>query len=397
MELARKYGIETTTFSSEELGSIDKQLAQLQKDEDGMTGFFAKTKLAMDQFNVFGRMYQKTEVLFKIAKLIDGVERLGLSEAEAAIKANEALLDYGNVSPLLRTLRSMPLGSPFITFNAKALTQIMRNVKEHPVANLKFIALPYLMAEMFMAQFDDIDDEELEALKKFVPEYAEGNMNVFFLPYKDDNGKWVAFDMSYFLPWGAHYSMMKDIAKGELGEAWKTVGIFGGPVQGLISGMQNIDPFTGQEIWNESDPTSQQAQDIMMFMASYMLPPMILPRNKSGDISAGGGPLWKSAAVADLIEGNIGKDGLAKYGSVDAALSWFGINTIKIGPYEMQNKYYWKQREIDDIISRAYKVLQDPNLSPAKRQDLYDEYRLLASQKYLELQKWSEAASKVPL
>ena len=397
MQLARKYGIETTTFSSEELGSIDKQLAQLQKDEDGMTGFFAKTKLAMDQFNVFGRMYQKTEVLFKIAKLIDGVERLGLSEAEAAIKANEALLDYGNVSPLLRTLRSMPLGSPFITFNAKALTQIMRNVKEHPVANLKFIALPYLMAEMFMAQFDDIDDEELEALKKFVPEYAEGNMNVFFLPYKDDNGKWVAFDMSYFLPWGAHYSMMKDIAKGELGEAWKTVGIFGGPVQGLISGMQNIDPFTGQEIWNESDPASQQAQDIMMFMASYMLPPMILPRNKSGDISAGGGPLWKSAAVADLIEGNIGKDGLAKYGSVDAALSWFGINTIKIGPYEMQNKYYWKQREIDDIISRAYKVLQDPNLSPAKRQDLYDEYRLLASQKYLELQKWSEAASKVPL
>lgn len=397
MELARKYGIETTTFSSEELGSIDKQLAQLQKDEEGMTGFFAKTKLAMDQFNVFGRMYQKTEVLFKIAKLIDGIERVGLSEAEAAMKANEALLDYGNVSPLLRTLRSMPLGSPFITFNAKALTQIMRNVKEHPVANLKFIALPYLMAEMFMAQFDDIDDEELEALKKFVPEYAEGNMNVFFLPYKDDNGKWVAFDMSYFLPWGAHYSIMKDIAKGELGEAWKTVGIFGGPVQGLISGMQNIDPFTGQEIWNESDPASQQAQDIMMFMASYMLPPMILPRNKSGDISAGGGPLWKSAAVADLIDGNIGKDGLAKYGSVDAALSWFGINTIKIGPYEMQNKYYWKQREIDDIISRAYKVLQDPNLSPAKRQDLYEEYRLLVSQKYLELQKWSEMASKVPL
>ncbi len=396
LQIARKYGIESTTFQSEELGSIDRQLALLRKDEKGMAGTMSKLKIVMDQFNVFGRAYQKTEVLFKVAKIIDDMERKGLSESEAAMNANESLLDYGNVSPLLRTLRSMPLGSPFITFNAKALTQMMRNIKNHPVANAKFIALPYIMSEIMMAQFDELDDEELAALKKFVPEYAEDNSNVYFLPYKDQNGKWVAFDMSYFLPWGAHYSIAKNLGEGELGEAFKTTGLLGGPVQGLVSGMQNIDPFTKQSIWNESDPPRQQAQDIMHFMASYMVPPMMMPRGKAGGVPAGGGPVWKSMAAAGLIEGNINKDGLEKYSGMDAMLSWFGFNSMKIGPYEMQNRVYWKEKEIDDIIKRGWKLLQDPNLSDQDRVDMYEEYRILLQDKYLELEEWMKIASKVP-
>lgn len=58
-------------------------------------------------------------------------------------------------------------------------------------------------------------------------------------------------------------------------------------------------------------------------------------------------------AAAGLIEGNIGKDGLEKYSGMDAMLSWFGFNTMKIGPYEMQNRVYWKQKEIDDIIKEV--------------------------------------------
>ena len=89
-----------------------------------------------------------------------------------------------------------------------------------------------------------LDEEDVEALKAFLPEYAENNGNVFFLPYKDDNGKWVAFDMSYFLAWGAHFSVAKDLANLEVGEAVKTIGVLGGPVQGLLGGLQNVDPFT---------------------------------------------------------------------------------------------------------------------------------------------------------
>ena len=391
MQIARKYGIEQTTFASEELGQIDKEFAKATKDIAGMQTW-SKLKIFMDKANVFGRLYQKTEVLFKIAKIIDLMENNGYNEVDAAMEANEALLDYSNVSPLIRTLRSMPLGSPFITFNAKALTQMIRNVKKHPIATGKYLALPFVMAEVLMSQFDELDEEDVEALKAFLPEYAENNGNVFFLPYKDDNGKWVAFDMSYFLPWGAHFSVARDLANLEIGEAVKTIGVLGGPVQGLISGAQNVDPFTGQPIWNENDTPHQQAQDIMMFMASYMIPPMLMPRNKAGDIASGGGPLWKTMYAYDIIEGNIGKDGFTKYGELDAWLSWFGINTIKIGDYEMQNKAYWTQKELADIIKRAEKVMSDPNLTEEKRQELYDEYNKFATQKYLEIMEWSEKA-----
>ena len=56
------------------------------------------------------------------------------------------LLDYGNVSQGIRLLRTMPLGSPFITFNVKALAQMARNIKQHPFASLKYAALPYLLS-----------------------------------------------------------------------------------------------------------------------------------------------------------------------------------------------------------------------------------------------------------
>ena len=94
----------------------------------------------------------------------------------------------------------------------------------------------------------------------------------------------------------------------------------------------------------------------------------------------------------DIIDGNIGKDGLTKYGELDAWLAWAGINIIKIGPYEMQTKAYWTERKLTDIIKRAEKVMSDPNLTEEKRQKLYDEYNRFATQKYLEIMEWAEKA-----
>jgi len=398
-ELARKYGIETTTFSSEELGKIDRELAMIKKDVGGWEGTWAKTQILMDTWDIFGRAYQKTEVMFKVAKMIDLIENEGYSDSDAAMEANEAMLDYGNVSPLLRTLRSMPLGSPFITFNAKALAQMGRNIKKHPISTGKYLALPFIMSQALLAQFDDddLDEEGVDGLKAFVASYAEDNHNVFFLPYQDDNGKWVAFDMSYFLPWGAHYSLMKNLSKGEIGEAVRDIGVLGGPYEGLIGLKFNHDPWTKQEIWNESDPPMQQAQDIMMFMASYMTPPMMMPRNKAGDIAAGGGPLWKTMGWAGWVEGGIGKDGLEKYDGLDAILPWFGINLMKIGEYEMRNKAYWKQKDLQDMIKRAEKIISDPNHTPERRKELLEDYRIFITQHHLELSNWAERASKVPM
>jgi protein associated with RNAse G/E len=70
---------------------------------------------------------------------------------------------------------------------------------------------------------------------------------------------------------------------------------------------------------------------------------------------------------------------------------------MKIGEYEMRNKAYWKQKDLQDMIKRAEKIISDPNHTPERRKELLEDYRIFITQKYLELSNWTERASKVPM
>jgi len=395
-QLARKYGIESTTFAAEELVNMDRELLKLKAEKDSWSGMWAKSKIFFnDYLDVGGRAYQKTEVMFKVAKMIDLMENHGKSEAEAARLANEALLDYSNVSQGVRVIRSMPLGSPFITFNLKAGAQMIRNIRNHPIAVAKYAAIPYIISEMLLDNNDDIEEEDIPAMQKLVADYMEGNLTTMILPWKDDEGRLRVFDMGYFLPWGAHLSMAKNLMEGEFGEAAKTPGFFGGPFE-LVAGIKtNVDPFTGQEIWNESDPPLQQYQDMLGFMASYAMPPMLWPRNKSGDVISNGGQLIKTLMAVGAIDGNIDQDGLPKNTIGSSFLSWLGINTTPLTKETAARKIYFKGKDIKRIQNRLLKLIDDPNISEEDRNRLIDEYRMHQQNALDKYREYSEAFSKV--
>ena len=377
MELARKYGIESTTFASEELVTMDKELQKIKSQDKGWGGLWARSQVFFnDYLDVGGRAYQKTEVMFKIAKMIDLMENHGKSEAEAAKLANEALLDYSNVSQGVRVIRSMPLGSPFITFNLKAGAQMIRNIRNHPIAVAKYAAIPYIVSQMLLENNDDIEEEDIPAMQKLVADYMEGNMTTMILPWKDEQGRLRVFDMGYFLPWGAHLSMAKNLMEGEFGEAAKTPGFFGGPFE-LVAGMKtNTDPFTGQSIWSEADPPMQQYQDILGFLVSYATPPMIMPRNKSGDVIGNGGQIVKTLMAAGWMDGNTDADGLPKNTVGSSILSWMGINTAALTPETAGRKVYFKGEDVDKIMQRLIKLINDPNVKEDQRERLIEEYRM---------------------
>jgi len=377
MELARKYGIESTTFASEELVTMDKELQKIKSQDKGWGGLWARSQVFFnDYLDVGGRAYQKTEVMFKIAKMIDLMENHGKSEAEAAKLANEALLDYSNVSQAVRVIRSMPLGSPFITFNLKAGAQMIRNIRNHPIAVAKYAAIPYIVSQMLLENNDDIEEEDIPAMQKLVADYMEGNMTTMILPWKDEQGRLRVFDMGYFLPWGAHLSMAKNLMEGEFGEAAKTPGFFGGPFE-LVAGMKtNTDPFTGQSIWSEADPPMQQYQDILGFLVSYATPPMIMPRNKSGDVIGNGGQIVKTLMAAGWMDGNTDADGLPKNTVGSSILSWMGINTAALTPETAGRKVYFKGKDVDKIMQRLIKLIDDPNVKEDQRERLIEEYRM---------------------
>ncbi len=395
-QLARKYGIESTTFSSEELVKMDAQLNKLKSEDDGWSGMWAKSKIFFNDYvDVFGRTYQKTEIMFKVAKMIDLMENKGKSEAEAARLANEALLDYSNVSQGVRVIRSLPLGSPFITFNLKAGAQMIRNIKNHPIAVAKYIALPYVVSQMLLENNDDIEEDDIPALKKLMADYMEKNATSMILPWKDEEGRLRVFDMGYFLPWGAHMNMMKNLYQGEFGEASRVPGFFGGWL-GAVTGMQtNVDPFTKQEITNDADPPFQQFQDMSAFLLSYMVPPMFMPRNKSGDVIGNGGQLIKTGMAYGFIDGNIDKDGLPKTSIPESWLSWSGVNFSKLDENTSKRKIKFKAREIQATIGRLKKFLKDPNLNEQQRQRLISEYRANILRIQTELQELTDAYSQV--
>jgi len=395
-QLARKYGIEMTTFSSEELVTMDRELNKLKAEDKSWSGLWARSKIFFhDYLDVGGRAYAKTEVMFKIAKMIDLMENHGKSEAEAARLGNEALLDYGNVSQSIRVIRSLPFGSPFITFNLKAGAQMIRNIRNHPIAVAKYAAIPYLVAQMLLDQNDDIEEEDIPAMKKLVADYMSKNLTTMVMPWKDSEGRLRVFDMGYFLPWGAHLNLGKNLWDGEFGEAMKQPGFFGGPFQAVPGLMNNKDPFTGYEIYNEADPPRQRYEDILGFIASYATPPMLMPRNKSGDVIGNGGQLIKTLMCADWIDGNIDKDGLPKNTCGTAALSWLGVNTQPLTAETAQRKIYFKGKEVKAVINRLRKLIDDPNVKPEQREKLINEYRAHAMNIMRELQELQTAYGKV--
>ena len=405
-QIAQKYGLETTTFASEELLRIDKELAKVQAKENSIMGMMAKGKIFFDNYiDIGGRTYQASEVLFKTAKIMDLMENHGKTEAEAARLANEALIDYSNVSVGIRALRSLPLGSPFITFNAKVTAQLVRNFKNHPLSFAKYVALPWIVREWVLSENDDLDEEDLDDLKKFLHKHMAENKGTLVMPTKDHNGKWQVIPFNYFAPWGFWLNFYNNTRglfvedeEARVGEAlMKDTGILSGPAEIGFGLAQNVDPFTGHEIWNEFDPPTQQYQDITAYLASYFVPPMLMPRNRAGDIVKGGGPLVKTMMAYNYIEGNVGQDGLPKYTIPQALLSWMGVNITTVGRHDAMAKAYYSWKEVENIQRRLLKIITDPSLrgQPSRRLELIQQYQELMLNKSLEAQEISDALNKM--
>ena len=151
----------------------------------------------------------------------------------------------------------------------------------------------------------------------------------------------------------------------------------------------NIDPFTGQEIWNESDPPFQQYQDMLGFLVSYATPPMVMPRNKSGDIIGNGGQLIKTLMAIGFLDGNIDVDGLPKNTIPSSILSWLGINTAPLTRKTAGRKVFFKGLDVKKVESRFLDLIDDPNISEEDRNRLIDEYRMHQQN---ELEKYREYA-----
>jgi hypothetical protein len=360
-KIAKKYGIKKSTFASEELYRAKRDLLALERDTEGMHPIAAMHHIAAKVMEWGGDMYQFSESLFKTAKIIDEMAK-GKPEQKAMLEAQKWLFDYSLVHRNVRFLRNNPIGVPFLTFMVKSAPRMAEVALLHPWRFLPYAAILYGMAYAVAAMYD-VDDDDLEKLKKALPEWLQERGHAMLLPYKDEQGRWQVLDLGYFFPWTQPVEIFNQVKEGEVGKAVKSAGLLSGPLTDLIvAARSGKDPFTGRDIYKAGDPPTRQAYAIMNYLWTMAAPPFLTEKGALGH-----------GIRAATGETNKFGDPISTPGQ--AALRLIGINVYAMNPEQSRAANMRKQEfEINEVRQAAKDQLQNRALTPEKRSTLINEY-----------------------
>ena len=346
--IAEKHGVYQTTFQKNEMVNINKNLLKFRAD----TGKGWNTWI--NYLSVVPRkasdMYQFIEVVGKTAKIIDMMKK-GATEGEAALAAHKALFDYSLVPPLVKGLRSYPIGVPFVTFYYKALPRIIEAISKRPHKLLPYLAIPTAIS-LWIARDYDISLEDLKKFRMAFPEFIREKGNVWILPFKDQYGRWQAFDFSYYLPWAMYVESINHLRKGEVKEAGKSFGLLSGLLPSILAAYQTgIDPFTKRKITDENKPAASQLADWLTWTWRTIAPTFLT------DIGFAG-KLYKTI---DKEATDIGIEEADKtLTKAQAILRFFGANVYPIDPEASRIQNIKNMRyEITKIKSNMIKAIKD--------------------------------------
>jgi hypothetical protein len=279
------------------------------------------------------------------------------------LEAQKWLFDYSLVAREVRYLRNAPIGVPFLTFMVKSVPRMAEVALLHPWRFLPYTSILYGMAYAVAAMYD-VDDDDLEKLKKALPEWLRDRGHAMLLPFKDEHGRWQVIDLGYFFPWTQPVEIWNQIKAGEVGKAIKSAGLLSGPLTDMIVAVKSgKDSFTGREIYKPGDPPTRQAYAIMNYLWTMAAPPF----------------LTDPGALGHGIRAYTGETN--KYGDpistpTQASLRLIGVNIYAMEPEQTRAANLRKQEfEIEEVKQAAKQRLQDQSLSPERRSALIEEYQ----------------------
>ena len=381
-QIAKKYGIVDSTFAKQEMVDLNKLYRKLKAKKDKDILEYTKTAAALIG-DYAGEAYQKIEIIGKVAKVIDEMKR-GVDEANAALEAQKTLFDYSLVPASVKDMRTHSLGIPFITYYYKVLPNLLESAIRYPEKYAKYMAIPTAFAA-YIASTKDVSIEDVNQLKKSMPEWIRDQNSAFILPYKDENGRWQVFDFSYFLPWSMFTGIATDAKEGELSEALRQTGALGGPIPQLITAWTtNIDPFTGREISDDRDPPETQLADKLNYLYRVAAPTW------TTDIGFAG-------KLREAINKDVNKYGDPKITKTQAMLRLGGVNIYPIDPQKSRkSNMEYMLNEIRSIKARRTQVLKDKNLDSKERENLKNKYNEIIKDRANQLRDYKEE-SKIPV
>lgn len=324
--IAKKHGLVTSTFASQELPDIQRDtLDYLARTGSGFGPWLHIQNIAAIASEKFGRLYQGEEMFGKLIKLMYEMEQ-GATQEEAAAEAQKWLFDYSQVPPLVRWARNAPMGVPFLTFYYKALPRIAEAMVTRPWVFLPYIALPKILAAMVADRYD-VDDDDVEALMEAMPDWIREKGHPLLWPEKDKYGRWRVTDISYLFPWGMFSEMRNNVGDSEFGQLIETTGLLGGPVADIATAIRmNRDSFTDKPIIDDRDPPQAQLISALTYMYDMFAPTWL---SSKGAVKR----------IADAHMGTVNpKTGDMPLDPEDAWWRMFGINTYAFDAKESRDR-----------------------------------------------------------
>lgn len=395
--IAQKYGIGQSTFSEQELRSIQDDLKKIgTQDRSGFKAWRHLTDGFMKLEKFAGDKYQKMEEWGKLAVIIDAMKNRGMKENEAVRLANEALFDYSAVHPFIKGARQSPIGMPFLTFPAKAIPALAKAAVQHPTRFLPYVALAATVPAI-VASHNDIGEDDAEKLRKSLGENLRRKKDMYLLPFKDANGRWQFADVGYFMPWQMPADVGRSLGQAgiaavqgrgreattNLADAFKSTSLLSNPLFNAVSAVTTgIDPFTGRPIADKRDPANKQVMDVMSYVWSLAVPSLF----------SGYGAL---GMLRDKEQGT----GLNRYGEPTATYGQIagralGLNTYSVMPEEQRARNIkFMQRDIQDVRSRMSSALKDQSLTAEKRRSIAADFLDEIKDRTQELQRYMKESA----
>lgn len=229
---ALKQGAFKSSFSEGELNEI----MAIAKNWEG-----TNIASAAEAISKLGKYYGKIDDIWKMAKFIEGKEK-GMADGPAMREALKWHMDYSLVPPAIKTLRNIPLGSPYITYQYKVIPLIIESLAKRPWVIAKYALLPYALQQAITA---DMSDEDAEEFIASLPKHVR-NGQVLLIPGSHGMN---ALDISYMLPWGNLWEIAMSEYSGEHGDAMRKIGLGTGLLPTVMyAAMMNRDLFTDEPI-----------------------------------------------------------------------------------------------------------------------------------------------------
>lgn len=288
-ELLKTYGISAGGFSTEILNSMLDSLRRdveeiMKKSETGLGKYFFVAK------NFLLNLYERINDIGvgKVYDTIDKVARAGLllyfndiNEfgremfkydpmtmkivsydkdllMRAMKKAYDFTIDYSDVSPLVKKIRSGLTGAvagvtPYITFNLHAPYVFAESFRRNPFRAVSMLLLPVFMTLGAWTIVKDSSEEGRQLWEMAIDSFK--NFKTIVLPYKDEQGKYTFISLAGWHPLDNYYDLIANLHRGAFGRALIESGVlYSNPIsQALVTILTGKEPFTDKEYFTDLD------------------------------------------------------------------------------------------------------------------------------------------------